>query len=383
MAMTPFRWVAVLIIAFMALVVLVLPDLPERTEADGDPQGLRLSLVESAARRQASQTARRWAMARVTDSLRRPFSQLAHQPIRVMYSASIAPERRHLIDSMIARGVARLGDSLLVGVDIAVVADDSGAFNFTSRNTSGAGALYSLPTAPGQRCLGVVTVARNEEEWTQRTRRTEMAAERTFGPCAYYAVFGMPGPAIASWMKSRGSLLAQEGSWTHAAIRTVSSGRPQVKFFEGSHPALDYLSFRGTECAAGNVEVCEQIALKPNPVSGYLSVGHIVTPNGILGSHWFRSDFAGQEAELMAGMVRSLGREKFGAFWTSSDSVPVAFERASGLRLGAWIASHLTERMGEIRRGPTTSAMSVFNAALIVGLAIFLVLRVAMRREYR
>lgn len=383
MALTPLRWLAIALMTFMAVLALVLQELPERVDYKRDEQDERLSIAASDARRQANRTARRWEMARVVDSLRGPFSQPARQSIRVMYGSNVAPALRGVIDSTIARGAERLGNSLLIGVDIAVVYDTSENVRGAVRNSSGAGNFYSLPTAAGQRCLGVMTVGREYGDMTRKALRGEEAAEQVFGPCAYYAVFGMPGPAVASWMEKRGSLLSLGGSWTRAATRATESRRPHIKYFEAGHAALDYLSPRGTQCAAGDAEVCEQIALKPNPYIRTLSVGSIVYPIDRLGSvSWYQSDLGGREVELFAGMVRSLGREKFGAFWRSSDPVPVAFERASGLPLGKWIVSHLSEQFGELRHGPSTSAISLLSAAIIVGLAIFVAVRAAMRREY-
>lgn len=373
---------ALAVIAMLAVFIVVLQEPTVQGWTEVDARESSLAYTASAARGRANRLGRLYEMSRITDSLRGPTSRPESRRVRVSYAPEIDPDLRALIDSTIARGRERIGDSLRIGVDIAVIYDTSSSVRGAARNQFATSEFYSLPSAPGQRCLSVLQIGRDRGNSSRRTLRSEVASEQVFGPCAYYAVFGIPGPAVRTWLQQSGATLALGGSWTRLSERTPSRMR-RDPYFDARHPALENLSIRGSRCAAGDVGVCEEIGLQPNPYQRSLSVGSIVSPSDRMGAtRWVPADLGGRETEMLAGMVRSLGREKFAAFWTSSDPVPVAFERASGVSLGAWTASWLTEQFGELRRGPGTSAISIVSAALIVGIAIFFAVRAARRREF-
>jgi hypothetical protein len=92
--------------------------------------------------------------------------------------------------------------------------------------------------------------------------------------------------------------------------------------------------------------------------------------------------FGSRDAEILAGMVRSLGREKFAAFWTSNEPVPVAFENAAGVSLGDWTSSWANEQIDPLEHGPTAPPIVMFEAILIVLLGLAASVVAARRRQF-
>ncbi|MEO5567357.1 MAG: hypothetical protein ABIR92_02625, partial [Gemmatimonadaceae bacterium] len=248
MALTPFRWIGIAVIGCLSVLLVVLrePD-PSRAGRRGARE-TTLAAAASDSRLMAFRLERIHEMSRIADSLRPLTARPDARPVRVTYSPAIAIDLRTLIDSTVARGVERVGDSSRTGVDVVVLSDTSTALRGASRGGANTMNFYMLPAAAGQRCVSVLQLGREHRNSLRRMLRGEEAAEQIFGPCAYYAAFGMPGPHVRSWLQKRGSLLALSGSWTRAPERPPQSRTNRDLYFSARHPALDYLSMRGTRC---------------------------------------------------------------------------------------------------------------------------------------
>jgi hypothetical protein len=86
--------------------------------------------------------------------------------------------------------------------------------------------------------------------------------------------------------------------------------------------------------------------------------------------------------EFLSDATRELGRERFKAFWTSSDSVSVAFQKATGERWGAFVRRWMILRYGDIQAGPRASGFAIAVSAALVLVALGLTMRLSVRRQY-
>jgi hypothetical protein len=102
-----------------------------------------------------------------------------------------------------------------------------------------------------------------------------------------------------------------------------------------------------------------------------------------LGNRRFSNAGLGMLAgEFLADATRELGRERVKAFWTSPDSVNVAFQTATGQRWGAFIQQWMISRYGAIEAGPRLSGFAVGVSTLLVIVALVATMRMSLKRQY-
>jgi hypothetical protein len=385
MALTLKRWIAFavigMLVVFLGLMIEPKPFVEPARERTADS----LSNWAYSARYRANLYAQQYEIARLTDSLRGALSRPDPRPLRVFYGSRVKPEHRVVLDSTIMRAMARIETTPKVGIDIVVRGDTTDDLRGASRSNVGTRAIYTLPTPATPRCTVVIEIGRDYGANIIKQLRSEDAADQLMGPCAYYAAFGKAGPSVQEWLRRRAGMMAFGGSWTRAPEPVGKPyGLGENKFYGVYHPGLAYLSNRGIQCANGATQVCDSLALRPSSRSRFVTVGNSVMPSGSIGiGGWLTySDFGGRENEMLAGMVRSLGRERFAAFWTSNDPVPLAFQNASGMELGDWVSTWVVEQYGAYKHGPRASGLAIVYAILVVSLALTLVTSFARRREF-
>jgi hypothetical protein len=234
--------------------------------------------------------------------------------------------------------------------------------------------------------VSLVILGRNATNWRNSDIVTDAGRQQILGACRYYAAFGLPGTAINRWMRQAGVWFGYGGSWTRSPgpVEIPQWFDDRRQFFGTRSAALLFLSNRGIQCLTGDEATCDSIVVQTLPPERLLRGGAAVSPNRYLGpsSSWGGWGLGGREEELLASMVRSLGRDRFQAFWTSQEPVPVAFEKATGTPLGAWVSSWAAEQYGPVQHGPRTSFLSVFGAIVIVTAGIGFTLWTARRRQY-
>ena len=99
-------------------------------------------------------------------------------------------------------------------------------------------------------------------------------------------------------------------------------------------------------------------------------------------SRYFSGGMGYQAGELLADAVREMGRDRFKAFWTSPDSVPAAYQKASGERWGAFIQRWMIDHYGEIHPGPRMSGFALVTSTILVLTALAVTMLLSVRRTY-
>lgn len=394
MALSPFRWTAIVITGMMLIVLYAITPPKAREVPPYTREVRRLETESFQAGGRAFIYGEQLRMVQIADSVRRALTPSTQPVIRVTYSGGLSPARKMLMDSILAEASKLVGPPR-VGVDVAVVVDTLSRILTQPISSYGVASFQILPESPGQRCVTVIRIGRDVERATRehdtergmRFLRTDAAVQQALGTCRYYAAFGMPSASVLKWMHAAGASYAYSGSWTTSSARV-----PEPRYwyagetgpFVVRHPALIYLSRRGIECMSGDLPaVCDSAVVMRMPMEELVTAGPIVGVRRRMGpAATYGENFGGREDELVAGMVRTLGRERFAQLWTSNDPVPVAFERVSGISLASWVNSWIVEQYGAVQRGPSVGYFSLFVAALLVLVAVLISLQIAERRNF-
>lgn len=396
MALTPFRWAAIAVAAMLSLAILIFSDIrmlrpPELTEGQEREERLLRTLSHHSGR--TNRFARHYRIAQLKDSLRpRAVSAPGAPGLRLAFGASVVAATRAAVDSALVYAREKIGPSPVMGVDVVAIVD-SARINGTSVWPSGVGQVFILPERAGDRCVVVLTMGSGSSFFHHRTLASEDARQNILGPCAFYAAFGMPGDSIRSWLRARGATLALGGSWTRTpnlVSRDVGEGYYYVRsdtnaYFPGGARVLHYYSSRGIQCVLGDTEVCAASVLEPTLGARPVAVGPAMKlSTRIEGFNAFDAgvEYGGRETEMLADMLRSFGKDRFAQLWSSPDPLPVAFQRATGLSLGEWVATWAQELVPEIDRGPTIPAASLGSALAVVIASILLTVWMARRRSF-
>jgi hypothetical protein len=156
------------------------------------------------------------------------------------------------------------------------------------------------------------------------------------------------------------------------------------------------MGLAGAHCALGEADACEHALLdrlRGDGESSWYGMkplqiwdGNVLyAPYRPLGQRaaYNEAVLGRREPFLLADMVRSLGRARFAAFWTSNEPVPGAFEKAAGEPIGRWTSRWVVAQYGAVTgRGPDVTAWTVAVSILLFALAIFIALRVSAHRQY-
>lgn len=399
MALTPLRWIAAVISAWLIVgVALIRESPPIRREA-----GIENQLIARAdhAGGHEFNAAERLRLAQVRDSLRVVLAQpTTARSIRVFRDAGLPSEYSNDLDSLAWRAVRPVRDNGLIGIDIVFLYDTVRTVRGASVSRwYGTHADYVLPRGAGDRCVVIVHVP---QPLDQRHRpaaiwRGEAGAERVAGPCAFYRAFGVPGPQVDAWLRTRGWSFAGAGSWSQGA-RTIDLAANENWLYyapfaaapsqKTSLPHFGTLGVDGVQCVAAQLDACDHAVLERRGPGRPL----LIDGNVLLHSYppfdreaWGPRNraFGGRELSLLADMVRTLGRERFARFWTSELPVPAAFEQATGEPLSRWTTRWAVAQYGPVPGvgagvSPGGGAMSL----VFIVLAILITLRTGARRQF-
>ncbi len=396
MALTPLRWVAAVIAGcLMSGVVLLRTDPPSRPESSVEQ---RLARRAERLAGHATNTADRLHLVQLLDSVNtvvaQPTSPLS---VRVFHDAALPAEYAAVLDSAGWRALAPVRDSGHVGVDIVFLYDTVKMVRgSTVRRWYGARPDYVLPRNTSERCRVIVHIppfAQSPRSPLTVWRGAE-AAERVAGPCLYYRAFGMPGPQVDAWLRTRGWSFAEGGSWSQGSSeanfaddRRWLNNMPlqAILGMKTSVPFLYGMSINGVRCVAARVDACDRALLEKDRFGPVLL-------NGTVLNHPFRSwswdgwnsrGLGWREWMLLADMVRTVGRDRFGRFWTSDKAVPAAFESATGEPVGEWTTRWAVSQYGVLPgMGPGLSRTGGAMTVVLILLALLITLRAGARRQF-
>lgn len=238
--------------------------------------------------------------------------------------------------------------------------------------------LYLLPTGADRPTCVVLLPEPPRRRARPLTRGGEQWLAHGLGPCAYYAAFGQPGPAIEAWLRGRRYDVAYAVEW---ATDRPRRGRPSIG--EPGAPWPWYLSslyahtrFTTIACAAGRAEACRAELLRATAedssaeLSGLVPTDYWWRRRSLEGAEWFLSD-----------LVRDQGRERFGRFWRSAASVDSAFAAAFGEPIGDWTRRWQHTMLPVLQLGPATRPTDAGLGLLVAGLAAVAALIYVGRRQ--
>jgi hypothetical protein len=186
------------------------------------------------------------------------------------------------------------------------------------------------------------------------------------GPCAMYATFGRPGAGVDAWLTRTAWRTGRSIDWSHRSPRPqddvdarYEEAGPAVDFFGVAGPAWRLradLSDDGIACLAGHAERCVASVERPAVVipgeePWQQSVIDVRSP--VYGWRWESGSLGPDAPWILSDMVRDLGRQRFQQFWTSEDSLSVAFAQAAGRPLGDWLKEWAQRTYGTEVLGPS------------------------------
>ncbi len=219
---------------------------------------------------------------------------------------------------------------------------------------------YVLPnTRHGPVCGATLRLGRNNLRDVDQGRLLALGPRSSlFGPCAFYAGFGIPGPHIQQWLELSSHQLALFPDWINGNARASRRPTDISGYIESNE------SFQ--KCFFGDFDQCRAAAM-------WTRSGTNGDFDDILAvsTSWLRWRYADHGLGPAAGTFLSdlyvdTGRERFGQFWRSQADVETAFATAVGSSLGEWTwhwaqARYVLPR----RRGPSVSWTSMLLGLLI------------------
>ncbi|HJQ21360.1 MAG TPA: hypothetical protein VJ867_13515 [Gemmatimonadaceae bacterium] len=260
---------------------------------------------------------------------------------------------------------------------------------------------YVLPADANGRCTVLLRLppGRFSPSWVQSRR-----GSRLLGPCGFYEWFGVPGRAMDEWLRGR------TGGWSYGLVSAWRQDAPPWtpwRFYD-VNPDMDWgvdFGFRlasadvGVRCATGVARACEDALLgnagNSEPLFRETSVWsfegdtrNVVSPKWGLGVNeyaflWYSSKapLGPRGSWLLAAMAHDLGAERFQRLWSSPLPLRDAFQQASGVTLGDWVADWMRSTYGRQYRGPGAPPRSVALALIVAAVAVGYALVRASRRQ--
>ena len=398
MALTLPRWIALLLAGGLLTVVAIMREPAPRAGnvAAEAPTALRVRTLQS----QAGQAATRLRVTMLGDSVRQAVGGRPLGEYRYVLSPALAPERKVIerVVETLPPGRTQSG----IPVDVVFLHDTGAVVRGIPATFGGRMTLtYLLPEhEAGGRCVVMVrmrpirlTAAQRGGDYARLL--SEDIRKRLLGPCAYYAAFGHPGPEIRRWLDRQDWTVALYGDWSSAYPEWESPFRSRRLIDQVFGPGFSYGLRSGAapetfRCAAGDVEECRQVMLAgAAPTTQLLRTtnawGNVVAPNVFFsdrGWFWRRYTTFGPRGEtILAEMARTLGPDRFRAFWQSREHPAGAFQAATAQDIGAWTQEWAERMYGPQQRGPAPPAHSALWSLAFVGLTLGGAIAAASRRR--
>ncbi len=242
---------------------------------------------------------------------------------------------------------------------------------------------YALPENGGDPCLAIVEL---NSAAVQRINRGRIAVDGVqpgpvpalLGPCAYYAVFGDPGPHVSNWLERTGYSAAMLPNWI-ADQRHTAPISIDHDIIRDRIESLDLFS-----CAAGSRGRCKR-AVFHQPTLATWSSGWDLRPRRLTSfprrALRSRNPLGLSEIRYLSDLVTDRGRDRFARFWTSDLPVDSAFANAFGIPIEDWTMQWARAQFGIPRRGPNAPLSSTLFSLSIAGLFVAVAAAFATRRQ--
>ena len=392
MALTPLRWIAIFVAGALSVAILALTP-PTSRPTRVDPAERELSNRLELRTEHVSSLAGRLREKERAESIQVVASRRPAAPFRTFIDAAIPAPLRPELEAFGQRAFQTIGGQPRVGVDIAFVYDTLTRYYGLPFYQYGMKTDLIAPSKPGDRCTVILRIAKDKLSAQRSSLWRVTAPRRTLGLCAYYAGFGIPGPRIRSWLHDAGWALSGDGSWTDAPLQYVpyywywdaGYSVPLLAMTSWTPSLINDVPMTGLACLRGDETACSRGATI-GPTSIVAWNGDLLQYSPLIRGYRYRSvdpRLGDRSTMLLASMVRTLGRDKFQQFWTSSDSVAGALKTASGKNLGPWVHDWMVEQYGSVGVvGPSPSGWTTVCALVLIALGVFVAVRVSSGRQY-
>lgn len=249
-----------------------------------------------------------------------------------------------------------------------------------------------LPGAnTGGACVSVLRlrlIPRSNMQGLRQFRATLSSSETInalLSPCAFFAAFGDPGPAIRNWVAN--SQLAaskfaawneQSDPWRPALNETPYGMNLAEEIALNTDPAWRlrrYVAPEGIACIANEANACSDILLRTRPPRGDSAWrANVVRSSGTTLSSFYLPrhplPLGPSDGWILSEMARTLGRERFEKFWKSPLPVAEAFNQAAGEDIQDWTRRWAVRTYGPAQVGPAMSTLGLSTGLLIVLLGL-------------
>ena len=379
MALTMRRWILIALVGAAILPVILLrrvePREPERSAVRE-----RLAITAARARGRELRLAEALHLARLRDSVA---ASLPRSGAGRMIVDPRLPQQTSAAIAILQANAARGRPAQPRGaVDVVFVLDTATRFRgHQLRQTNNKLVIdHFAPADASGRCLVLARI--NPTAFWGNFISTD-AGERFMGPCAFYEHYGAPGAGIKRWLDARSWLLAQYGP------QGVAGAGGWVRSFRWAVDMRGWISGAGFRCLMGNDSSCVTAVLERGVYERRLDAisGASMPPQHERDFHsvWNLSERAGglgpRQPAMLGDMARSLGDEKFLAFWRSSREPMDAFREASGRDFPSWAQEWMAGHYPPQETGPTTTPGAKLFALVILIAGVGLAMLAADRRQ--
>ncbi len=335
--------------------------------------------------RAMTQAADRLRLLQIRDSVMRDPRVRRSDALTVLVSEAYGAEVGPRLDSLVRERWIQAGSPAAVRTVVAAVLDSSTivAGGVRPKATSGTSIVVFVPDSSSGTCLAILRIADPIVAQSSRSSRRDLFAPETagalLGPCLYYASFGIPGASVARWLRDGAWRAAGVTNWTAPPPPLASKGGmllSNVPLINGvTVPVFEYearawTSTVGLECLAGQPGRCSDAILRSSSIatdsSWRRAVVSVYGANIIQFMPRRRSVLGPSEVWLLSEMVRTVGKDRFGSFWRSSEPLPDAFRSATGQTLDAWVHDWAVNMYGPLPTGPGLGGSGVIVGAVIL-----------------
>lgn len=397
MAMTLPRWIVATALGAAAVWLFLFHTRAARTAQPAPSVEAQVSSSSAALAGAAMTRATdRLRLLQIRDSiLRDPATRVPGSPV-VLISAAYEPAIAHQLDSLIRERWTAAGAGGGARTVIAAVVDTAtvvaGGLRPRTANATSITAFLPDSSAP---CVSILRVPTTFDRRTPAGFRRDLVAPETIGallgPCLYYATFGAPGPSVSRWLADGGWRLSHVTDWRSPPPPLVSVRFFEPRFAVNDAPALVYdarqwTTMGGLACLAGEAGRCMS-SLQPRPRDAADTswrrrvVSSLGADERVFRFPRGRSGLGPQEGWLLSEMVRTLGKERFAAFWRSNEPLADAFRVATNETLDDWVHEWAVRTYGPLPTGPGVGRSGVFAGAALFFFAVLVAGAIARTRR--
>jgi len=251
------------------------------------------------------------------------------------------------------------------------------------------GTYYYFGQSDGRTYCATVRPAWRQAPNNQ-VRLSVMPGDAPFlGVCDLIRAYGLPGPAVRSWLADGGTALAASvhpSGGSDFFFRDLGDATVARRGFLGrtSQPLGYFIASDHDRCFAGLAAGCAQIFLHPGWTDYGGSGGRLRTgssPHAPASAVQQRSVFEPADYHVVADLAAEFGPERFMAWWTADGNVADAFQASFGVNVGTWNLRRIGDFLTIAKPGPGVTRSGVLGAVLILALSAIVAGLWARRRQ--